>query len=125
MSTIKASANGNGNGGQTVATTDAESALTAALADLKSDLRSLRADIDSIREDGLAVGRSSVRAAQDVATAKVQGVRQDVARTVSTLEEDVAAIASDLSAQVQRNPYTTLGVAVLGGMLLSRLLKKD
>ena len=104
---------------------DESRALTQALTDLKGDLGALRADIDALKRDGLAVGRSSVQAAQDVATAKVQDVRDDVARRVRTVEDDVAAIATDLGQQVQRNPYATLGVAVLGGMLLSRLLKKD
>ena len=129
MSTTSKSGNGTG---QTLTTADAENALTQALADLKGDLRSLRDDIDAIKRDGAQVGRSSVRAAQDaasakvqVANAKVQGVREDVVRTVRTVEDDVAAIANDLTNQVQRNPYATLGVAVLGGMLLSRLLKKD
>ena len=105
--------------------TDESRALTQALSDLKGDLGSLRADIDALKRDGLAVGRSSVQAAQDVAAAKVQDVRADVSRRVRTVEDDISAIAGDLGQQVQRNPYTTLGVAVLGGMLLSRLLKKD
>ena len=104
---------------------DDSRALTQALADLKGDLGALRADIDAIKRDSMAVGRSSVQAAQDAANAKVQDVREGVSRRVRTVEDDVAAIASDLSEQVQRNPYATLGVAVLGGMLLSRLLKKD
>ena len=118
--------NGRGKPAEASDAASAESrALTQALTDLKGDLGALRADIDALKRDGLAVGRSSVQAAQDVATAKVQDVRDDVARRVRTVEDDVAAIATDLGQQVQRNPYATLGVAVLGGMLLSRFLKKD
>ena len=107
------------------APTDESRALADALADLKGDLGALRADIDAIKRDGAAVGRGTIQAAQDAASATVQDVRAGVSRRVRTVEDDVAAIANDLTEQVQRNPYATLGFAVLGGMLLSRLLKKD
>lgn len=97
-------------------TADAE--LQSLLTGLKEELGTLRADIDTIKADGLALGRAGVRTAQRAALQ----ARDEAAARVRTLEEDAAEIASDLGDSVRRNPLTSIGLAVLGGMLLSRAL---
>ena len=111
----------NGSGAKAVADAG-ESELASVLKDLRGDLTALKADIDSLRSDGAGVGRAAVHTAEET----VADAKRAAVRTVKTVEEDLADVVTDITTTVQRNPYTTIGVAVLGGMLLTNLLgRKD
>ncbi|WP_031553561.1 DUF883 family protein [Parvularcula oceani] len=103
----------------------AEDDLSAVLRELRSDLGSLRQDIDALKSGGVSLGRASVRTAQQTAQEALEDVRERAERTVRTVEDDVLAVGADLKEQVQRNPYMSVGLAVLGGMLLGRIFKSD
>lgn len=125
-------ANTTTNGSGTEAPQDAESELASVIRDLRGDLTALKADIDALKNDGAGLGRAAVHTAKDTAqtvkdTAEtaVADARDRTIHTVKTVEEDLADVVGDIAQTVQRNPYTTIGVAVLGGMLLTNLLKKD
>ena len=111
---------------------EADSELASVLKDLRGDLTALKADIDALRQDGAGLKRATVNTAKgtvqsvrDTAETAVADARDRTVHTVKTVEEDLADVVTDISRTVQRNPFTTIGVAVLGGMLLTNLFKKD
>lgn len=118
-----ASTTTNGSGVKAAAT-ETENELAAVLRELRGDLSSLRADMEALKSDGAGLGRAAVNTAKDAAENAVTEVRARTQHTVKTVEEDLADVAHDIAATVQRNPYTTIGVAVLGGMLLTNLFSK-
>lgn len=131
MSTTSKS-NGTGQPGVAADAPSARDELGAVLAELKADLTSLRADLNGLKTDGVALGRTATDVAgakarhlQAKAETKVEDVRDTIHRSVRTVEDDLQAVASDIGTQMRRNPYATVGLAVFGGMLLSRALRKD
>lgn len=119
-----ASTTTNGSGTKAVADA-AENELATIIKELRGDLTSLKSDIDSLKRDGAGLGRAAVNTAKDAAESAVADVKGRTVKTVKTVEEDLADVVTDLAETVQRNPYTTIGVAVLGGMLLTSLFRKD
>ncbi|MBB4658842.1 DUF883 family protein [Parvularcula dongshanensis] len=104
---------------------EVDNEVASVLRELRQDLATLKSDVMTLKSDGVSLGRSSLRTAQETAQGAADTARDSFSRTVQTVEDDVAAIAADLQAQVQRNPYTTIGIAVLGGMLLGHLFRRD
>ena len=119
-----ASTTTNGSGAKAVAE-DAQSELAAVLKELRGDLSALKSDMESLKRDGAGLGRAAIDSAKDAAENAVSEAKSRTVHTVKTVEEDLADVVTDLTQTVQRNPYTTIGVAVLGGVLLSSLFKKD
>ena len=111
----------NGSGRAAEKAPDAEGELASVLAALREDIGALKSDITALKADGAGLGPAALHTAE----AAITTAKDKTVHTVKTVEEDLADVVTDITTTVQRNPYTTIGVAVLGGMLLTSLLRKD
>lgn len=107
-----------------------------AAGDVGADLAALRADLARLAESVAKLVNDESAAAAESVRGKVRRVAAKAEATAAHLAEEgkaafddtrerVASIPEDLSAVVERNPLTSVGIALGLGMLIGMMSRRD
>ena len=111
---------------------DAISAVTAeAMNSAGSDLTALRADLNGLKDTVTQVSSEAAKSAREVTSSvadQVGGVATDVgkgAEMTAAASEQAKTVASDLESMARRNPLGAIAGAVLIGVLIGLLGRRN
>jgi len=74
-------------------------------------------------QTALGAAKDAVRAGVDAVSAQFPAGRERVARAVGSVEDEFAAVTSDLESRIKKNPLAAVAIAALMGLLIGTMSK--